>query len=45
MDGGGDFNLMYLDTFEGLGLARDQLKNSPHPLYRVVPGKQSTPLE
>jgi hypothetical protein len=25
MDGGSDLNLMYLDTFEGLALARDQL--------------------
>jgi hypothetical protein len=39
MDGGSHLKLMYLDTFEGLGLAWDQLKTSPHPLYRVVPGK------
>jgi hypothetical protein len=45
MDGGGALNLMYLDTFEGLGLTRDQLQSSPHPFYRVVPGKQSVPLE
>jgi hypothetical protein len=45
MDGGSGLNLMYLDTFEGMGLARDQLKNSSHPFNEVVPGKQSTPLE
>jgi hypothetical protein len=35
---------MYLNTFEGLGLAQDQLKSSPHPFYRVVPGMQFIPL-
>jgi hypothetical protein len=44
MDGGNGLNLMYLDTFEGLGLTWDQLKSSPHPFYRVVPGKQFVPL-
>jgi hypothetical protein len=44
LDGCSGLNLMYLDTFKGLGLARDQLSNSPHPFYRVVSGKQSTPL-
>jgi hypothetical protein len=44
MDGGSGLNLMYLDTFEGLGLTRDQLQSSRHPLYVVVSGKQSVPL-
>jgi hypothetical protein len=44
MDGGSGLNLMYLDTFEGLGLAWDQLKNSPHLFYGVVLGKQYVPL-
>jgi hypothetical protein len=44
MDGGSGLNLMYLDTFEGLGLTRYQLQSSPHPFYGVVPGKQSVPL-
>jgi hypothetical protein len=44
MDGGSDLNLMYLDTFKGLGLTRDKLQSSPHLFYRVVPGKQSVPL-
>jgi hypothetical protein len=39
MDGGSYLNLMYLDTFEGLGLTWDQLQSSPHPFYGVVPGK------
>jgi hypothetical protein len=26
---GSGLNLMYLDTFEGLGLTHDQLQNSP----------------
>jgi hypothetical protein len=43
MDGGSGLNLMYLDTFEGLGLTRYQLQSSPHPFYRVVPCKQSIP--
>jgi hypothetical protein len=44
MDGGSGFNLMYLNTFEGLGLGHDLLKTSPHPFYGVVPGNQSMPL-
>jgi hypothetical protein len=43
MDGGSGINLMYLDTFEVLGLGPKLLKTSPHQFYRVVPGKQSTP--
>jgi hypothetical protein len=39
MDGGSGLNLMYLDTFEGLGLTRDQFQSRPHPFYSVVPGK------
>jgi hypothetical protein len=39
MDGGSGLNLMYLDTFEGLGLTRDPLQSSPHPFDGVVPGK------
>jgi hypothetical protein len=33
MDGGSSTNLMYLDTFEGLGLTQDQLQSSPYPFY------------
>jgi hypothetical protein len=44
MDGCSSLNLMYLDTFEGLGLTRDQLQSSPHPFYGVVSGKQSIPF-
>jgi hypothetical protein len=44
MDRGSGLNLMYLDTFEVLGLTRDLLQSSPHPFYGVVSGKQSTPL-
>jgi hypothetical protein len=44
MDGGNGLNLIYLDTFEGLGLTRNQLQSSPHPFYGVVLGKQSVPL-
>jgi hypothetical protein len=39
MDGGSGLNLMYLNTFEGMGLTQDQLQSSPHPFYGVVPGK------
>jgi hypothetical protein len=39
MDGGSGLNLMYLYTFKGLGLGRDQLKTSPYPFYGVVSGK------
>jgi hypothetical protein len=44
MNGGSSHNLMYLDTFDGLGQGWDLLKTSPHPFYRVVPSKQSIPL-
>jgi hypothetical protein len=36
MNAGSGLNLMFLDTFEGLGLTQDQLKISPHPFYGVV---------
>jgi hypothetical protein len=45
MDGANDLNLMYLNTFDGLGLGRDLLKNSLHMFYRVVLGKKSIPLK
>jgi hypothetical protein len=38
-DGGSGLNLMYINTLEGVGRTRDQLKSSPHPFYRVVLGK------
>jgi hypothetical protein len=44
MDRGSGLNLMYLNTFDGLGIAQDQLQISLHSFYRVVPGKQSIPL-
>jgi hypothetical protein len=44
MDGGNSLNLMYLNTFEGLGLTQDQLQSNPHRFYGVVLGKQSVPL-
>jgi hypothetical protein len=44
MGGGSGHNLMYLNTFKGLGLTLDQLQSSPHPFYGVVPGKKSVPL-
>jgi hypothetical protein len=44
MDGGSALNLMYLDTFEELGLTQDHLQSIPHPFYRLVPGKKFIPL-
>jgi hypothetical protein len=44
MDGGSGLNLMYLHTFEGLGLTQDQLQSSPDTFYEEVLGKQSIPL-
>jgi hypothetical protein len=45
MDGGTGLNLVYLDTFNGLGLTHDELQSNPHPHYGVVPGKQYVPLK
>jgi hypothetical protein len=39
IDGGSGFNLMYRNSFEGLGLTLDQLQSSPLPFYGVVLGK------
>jgi hypothetical protein len=44
IDGSSGFNLMYHNSFEGLGLTLDQLQSSPHPFYGVVLGKWSIPL-
>jgi hypothetical protein len=43
MDRDSGINLMYLDTFQGLGLTQDQLQSSMHPFYGVVLSKQSVP--
>jgi hypothetical protein len=40
VDGGSGINLMYLDTFEGLGLTWNQLQSNPHSFHGVVPRKQ-----
>jgi hypothetical protein len=44
MDGGSGLNLIYLDTFEGLGITWDQLQRSPHPFYGEVSSKQFVPF-
>jgi hypothetical protein len=36
MDGGSGLNLLYLNTFEGIGLTWYQLQSSSHPFYGVV---------
>jgi hypothetical protein len=43
MDGGSGLNLMFLDTFEGLGLTWDHLQSGPHPSFGVLTGKQYVP--
>jgi hypothetical protein len=44
VDGGTGLNLMYLDTFEGMGLTHGQLQSHPHPFDGVVPSEQSVLL-
>jgi hypothetical protein len=39
IDGGSGLNFMYLNTFEVLGLTRDQLQTSTHPFSGVVSSK------
>jgi hypothetical protein len=44
MDGDSCLNIMYFNTYEGLGLSQGLLKTSPHLFYGVVPGKRFIPL-
>lgn len=37
-------NIMYVETFDGLGIARSALRSSPTPFHSVTPDHQAYPL-
>jgi hypothetical protein len=44
LDGGSSLNIMYIKTFEGLGIARSTLWPSTAPFHGVIPSHQAYPL-
>jgi hypothetical protein len=44
MDGGSDFNILYVDTLDAMGVDRSRLQPSGAPFHGIVPGKQAIPL-
>ena len=45
MDRGRDLNIMYIETLDGLGIARSALRPSTAPFHGVIPGNQAYPLK
>jgi hypothetical protein len=41
---GGDLNIMYIETFDGLGITRSTLRPSTVPFHDVIPSHQAYPL-
>jgi hypothetical protein len=44
MDGGSGLNIMYVETFNGLGITRSVLWSSSAPFHGIVPGHETYPL-
>jgi hypothetical protein len=44
MDGASVLNVMDVETFHGLGIARSMLRPSPVPFHDIIPGHQAYPL-
>jgi hypothetical protein len=42
--GGNGLNIMYIDTFDGLGFAHSTLHPSSAPFHGITPGHQAYPL-
>jgi hypothetical protein len=44
MDGGSDLNLLYVETYDAIGLSREAIRPSGAPFHEVIPGLQAVPL-
>ena len=44
MDGGSDFNIMYAEMLDAMGIDRSCIRPTGVPFYGIVPRKQAMPL-
>src|SRR3954462_6606466 len=44
MDGGSNINILYYETFLGMGLTQKQLQHSHTVFHGIVPGKSARPI-
>src|SRR3954462_14122758 len=44
MDGGSNINILYYETFLGMGLTQKQLQHSNTVFHGIVPGKSARPI-
>lgn len=44
MDGGSSINILYLDTFQRMGLSESRLTSTSTIFHRIVPGKSAHPI-
>ena len=44
MDGGSGLNLLYIETYDAMGLSQAAIRPSGAPFHRVIPGLQAIPL-
>jgi hypothetical protein len=44
MDGESNLNIMYVETFDGLGITRSTLHPSTVSFHGIIPGHQAYPL-
>jgi hypothetical protein len=44
VDGGGSLNILFLKTFDQMGLSRSLLHSSQAPFHGIVPGTTATPV-
>jgi hypothetical protein len=44
MDGVSGLNIMYVDTFDALGIARPALRPNTAPIHDIMPGHDTRPL-
>jgi hypothetical protein len=44
MDGGSSLNILYVETFDAMGVSRSKLHTSIFPFLGIIPGMRAYPL-
>ena len=44
MDGGSNFNILYIDTLDAMGIPRSCLRTTHFPFYGILPGMKAYPV-